>query len=82
MPIGVKVDEDLPVEVVDLLRNAGHDARTVVEEGLTGTPDGWVACLSRPAVGAGMYQMYAGNRLASRTLAQIQRPGAERKAGT
>ena len=39
MPIAVKVDEDLPAEVADLMRRAGHDARTVVQEGLTGIPD-------------------------------------------
>jgi len=39
MPIRIKVDEDLPVEVADLLRSAGHDAITVAQEGLTGSPD-------------------------------------------
>lgn len=39
MPIAVKVDEDLPAEVADLLRKAGHDARTVMQEGLVGAPD-------------------------------------------
>ena len=39
MPIGIKVDEDLPGEVADLLRGAGHDARTVVQEGLKGSSD-------------------------------------------
>ena len=39
MSIAVKVDEDLPVEVADILRRAGHDAQTVTQEGLTGTPD-------------------------------------------
>lgn len=39
MPLRFKVDEDLPTEVADLLRRTGHDACTVVEQGLTGTPD-------------------------------------------
>ena len=39
MPITIKVDEDLPAEVADLLRTAGHDVRTVMQEGLTGTLD-------------------------------------------
>lgn len=39
MSIAIKVDEDLPVEVADILRRAGHDAQTVIQEGLTGTPD-------------------------------------------
>jgi len=39
MPIAVKVDEDLPAEVADLLRKAGHDAQTVMQEALTGTLD-------------------------------------------
>ncbi len=34
-----KVDENLPVEVADLLRQAGHDAATVAEEELGGAPD-------------------------------------------
>jgi hypothetical protein len=39
MPARVKVDEDLPNEVAEFLRDAGCDALTVVEERLTGTPD-------------------------------------------
>jgi predicted nuclease of predicted toxin-antitoxin system len=39
MPLRIKVDEDLPVEVAGLLRAAGHDTRTVVEQGMSGTPD-------------------------------------------
>ncbi len=39
MPIAVKVDEDLPAEVADLLRRAGHDARTVMQEGLNAVAD-------------------------------------------
>lgn len=34
-----KVDENLPVEVADLLRDAGHDADTVSDEGLGGAAD-------------------------------------------
>jgi predicted nuclease of predicted toxin-antitoxin system len=34
-----KVDENLPVDVATLLRSAGHDAATVVEEQLGGRPD-------------------------------------------
>jgi predicted nuclease of predicted toxin-antitoxin system len=34
-----KIDENLPREVAELLRSAGHEAATVAEEGLTGTPD-------------------------------------------
>lgn len=39
MPVQIKVDEDLPAEVTLRLRSAGHDARTVVDQGLSGTPD-------------------------------------------
>ena len=39
MAIRLKVDEDLPSEVAGLLRNAGHDACTVTEQRLSGTPD-------------------------------------------
>lgn len=39
MPIRLKVDEDLPSEIAPLLRKAGHDAFSVTEQGLSGTPD-------------------------------------------
>jgi predicted nuclease of predicted toxin-antitoxin system len=38
-----KIDENLPTEVVELLRSAGHDVTTVVDEGLLGSPDEVVA---------------------------------------
>lgn len=34
-----KVDENLPVEVADLLRQVGHDAVTVLEQHLGGSSD-------------------------------------------
>ena len=34
-----KLDENLPVELADDLRGLGHDADTVVSEGLRGAPD-------------------------------------------
>jgi predicted nuclease of predicted toxin-antitoxin system len=34
-----KVDENLPVELLADLRAAGHEALTVPEEGITGSPD-------------------------------------------
>jgi predicted nuclease of predicted toxin-antitoxin system len=34
-----KVDENLPAELLDDLRAAGHEAETVLDEGLTGAPD-------------------------------------------
>ncbi|MBI4582325.1 MAG: DUF5615 family PIN-like protein [Planctomycetes bacterium] len=39
MPCRIKVDEDLPADVAALCRAAGHDATTVVDQALTGTPD-------------------------------------------
>lgn len=36
----VKLDENLPAELAGDLRDAGHDAETVVQEGLAGHPDG------------------------------------------
>lgn len=39
MSIRVKVDEDLPADVAAMLRAAGHDAMSVVEQALTGTSD-------------------------------------------
>jgi predicted nuclease of predicted toxin-antitoxin system len=37
--VRLKVDEDLPTNLVRLLRDRGHDATSVVEQGWTGTPD-------------------------------------------
>ena len=39
MPLRVKVDEDLPIEVAELVRRAGHDVDTVVGEGMGGATD-------------------------------------------
>src|SRR6056297_66092 len=38
-----KVDENLPVEVVNLLRKDKHNAETVLEQGLGGEPDPHIA---------------------------------------
>lgn len=34
-----KIDENMPLEVAELLRNAGHDSATVAEQNLSGTSD-------------------------------------------
>jgi len=34
-----KIDENMPLEVAELLRDAGHDSATVSEQNLTGTSD-------------------------------------------
>lgn len=34
-----KIDENLPVEAAELLRQAGHNATTVMEQGLAGSSD-------------------------------------------
>ncbi len=39
MRMKFKVDENLPAELLDDLRVAGHEAETVSDEGLTGAPD-------------------------------------------
>ncbi len=38
-----KIDENLPVEFVEMLRGAQHDAKSVLDEGLGGAPDARVA---------------------------------------
>ena len=38
-----KVDENLPIEVVRLLENNGHDAQTVLGQNLGGEPDSRIA---------------------------------------
>jgi predicted nuclease of predicted toxin-antitoxin system len=42
-----KVDENLPVEVAELLRGAGHDAATVADQGVGGALDPDLAALVR-----------------------------------
>ena len=39
MALAFKIDENLPVEVAEELRQAGHDAVTVHDQGLTGGSD-------------------------------------------
>jgi predicted nuclease of predicted toxin-antitoxin system len=38
-----KIDENLPVEVVELLKDNGHDAMGVFEQSLSGAPDTRIA---------------------------------------
>ena len=38
----VKIDEDLPQQTADLFVTRGHDAKTVVQQGRQGQPDGIV----------------------------------------
>ncbi len=40
-----KLDENLATACAQLLREAGHDAMTVGEQGLSGTPDGELAAI-------------------------------------
>ena len=35
----LKIDENLPAEIAEDLRALGHDATTVVEQGMAGTDD-------------------------------------------
>jgi predicted nuclease of predicted toxin-antitoxin system len=39
MPVPVKVDEDLPPAVAQVFSRAGHDAKTVLEQGWRGCQD-------------------------------------------
>jgi predicted nuclease of predicted toxin-antitoxin system len=39
MSVPVKVDEDLPADIAELLHVAGHDAKTVYAQEYTGLPD-------------------------------------------
>lgn len=47
MPYRFKVDENLPVEVVQALIGGGHDAMSAEEQGLAGAPDEELAKVSR-----------------------------------
>jgi predicted nuclease of predicted toxin-antitoxin system len=42
-----KIDENLPIEVAVALREAGHDAMSVVDQGLGGHADAGVADVCR-----------------------------------
>jgi len=42
-----KIDENLPVEVAELLNQGGHEASTVIDEGLGGGQDPRVASVRR-----------------------------------
>jgi len=42
-----KLDENLPVEAADILSQAGHDAHTVLHEGLGGAPDSEISSVCR-----------------------------------
>lgn len=45
MPLNIKVDEDLPFQVVELVRGAGHNVETVAGQGMGGAKDSvlWAA---------------------------------------
>lgn len=42
-----KTDENLPIEVAELLRQAGHDVQTVLDQSLGGEPDPRIADVCR-----------------------------------
>ena len=46
-PVRFKIDENLPIEVSALLREAGHDAVTVLDEELGGCPDSDIAVVCK-----------------------------------
>jgi predicted nuclease of predicted toxin-antitoxin system len=35
----IKIDENMPLDVIDVLENAGHDAHSVYSEGIEGCSD-------------------------------------------
>ncbi|MCR9295750.1 MAG: DUF5615 family PIN-like protein [bacterium] len=42
-----KIDENLPIEVAGVLRDAGHDAMTIGDQRMSGEPDPRVAAVCR-----------------------------------
>jgi predicted nuclease of predicted toxin-antitoxin system len=42
-----KIDENLPIEVAGVLRDAGHDAMTIVDQRMSGEPDPRIAAVCR-----------------------------------
>ncbi len=47
MALRFKLDENIPGEAVALLREAGHDVRTILDQGLGGRPDDDVSRVCR-----------------------------------
>jgi len=45
--MNLKLDENLPVDLVVLCRSAGHDASSVFEQGLSGKEDGALLSVCR-----------------------------------
>jgi predicted nuclease of predicted toxin-antitoxin system len=43
----LKIDENLPIDVADILRAAGHDAHSVYDESLAGAEDEKLAAVAR-----------------------------------
>jgi predicted nuclease of predicted toxin-antitoxin system len=43
----IKIDENLPIEVAELFKQAGHDAITVMEQGLGGEADDEIASICK-----------------------------------
>ena len=43
----LKIDENLPIEVAAVLRDAGHDAMTVLDQGMVGEPDSKLAAICK-----------------------------------
>ena len=46
-PVRFKLDENLPEELAELLRQGGHDAQTVVDQGFGGASDTDIAAICR-----------------------------------
>jgi predicted nuclease of predicted toxin-antitoxin system len=42
-----KIDENMPLEIAGLLRNAGHNSTTVTEQNLSATSDAGLAAICR-----------------------------------
>ena len=76
-----KVDENLPAEAADLLRQAGHDATTVGQQSLSGAVDGRVAsvcqdegrCLVSLDVGFADIRTYAPGQHAGLIVLRLRR---------
>ena len=41
-----KIDENLPVEAAPIIRQAGHDATTLLDQGMRGVPDSEIAAVA------------------------------------
>ena len=72
--MGLKIDQNLPAEAADLLQLAGHDATTVLRQGLRGAPDRQVLSICQEESRALVTLDIAGGRQVTEAAARSGQP--------